>query len=99
MVKNTNTSTNSDKNTTHEVPKPHREPSLPPGHSGLYSSSCNLPGVDIERVSNPEKDKIEPRPQPSILLNRLQIVVEKVQLSGGEIRLTVNLDVVDNPPP
>ena len=66
------------------IADPDTDPCLPPGKTDFERGGGNHPGVDVERVGNPESDEVDMAPLSSLWLDGFEIVVGKEELFVGE---------------
>lgn len=99
VVDHTNSGGNRHKDSTQGVSEPHRKPRLPPRHAVLHSGGRNHPRVDVERVGNPEKHIVVPRPLSSRRLDGPQVIVEQVPLSCGQVVGLAHFEGLEKPSP
>ena len=64
--------------TGNRITNPHGQPCLPPGQSIHDTSRTDHPGVNVERVSDPEADEVPRTPLPPGRLDGLQIIVRQL---------------------
>ena len=60
------------------VAEPNTQPRLPPGETTNDHGRRDHPGVDVERVGDPEGDEVPRTPLPALGLHRLEIMVRQL---------------------
>jgi hypothetical protein len=70
---------------------PDANPSLPPRQAIVKRRSSDHPCVDVERVGNPETDKIEGGPLTTFGLDNLQVMVGEEQFLVRETMVMLDL--------
>lgn len=81
-----------------EVPDPHRDPGDPPREPCLHACGGDLPRVDVERVGDPEEDKVVPVPLSAGLFDGPQVVVEQEELREREALCALDFKRLQPPP-
>lgn len=86
MVIGTDSLGKENEKTNKRVAQNDRDPHLPPTETCLDTSASNLPSVDVVRVGNPEKDKVEPSPSSVLWVEQgLQVVIDQKVLDQGQV--------------
>lgn len=75
-----NAARQANKEARNRITKPDTNPRLPPRQTAHDHSTADHPGVDVERIGNPETDKVPRTPLASFGLNRFEIVVRQLWL-------------------
>lgn len=68
---------------------------MPPGQTGGDTSGGDLPGINVEGVSDPEGDKVPEAPFAAGRFDGLEIEVLEEELRGGEARLVFSFEFAD----
>lgn len=76
------------------VADPDAEPGLPPRQAGDDHGAGDHPGVDVERVGDPEAHEVPGAPLPALWLDGLEVVVCEHELGGGQARLVFDGELV-----
>lgn len=94
MIHRTDPTSEADEARSDCVADPDAEPGLPPRQAGDDHRAGDHPGVDVERVGDPEAHEVPGAPLPALWLDGLEVVVGEHELGGGQARLVLDGELV-----
>lgn len=84
VICGTDTTSQDYKTSSDGVANPDTDPSLPPAKTDSERRGCYHPGIDIERVCNPEGDEVSMPPLSSFGLDRFEVMIGQEELLAGK---------------